>query len=246
MLAAGVAGRHRGAAAMSLRVDHVSFSWRYRGGVRSAVKDVSAVFEAGTAHVICGPSGSGKSSLSYLLAGMLPPERGMVLLNGQAVGEQQGEIAYVFQFPESIYFEDSVQAELEHWTGNGAALKADYFAQLGIPFAAIAQKHPYHLSAGYGRLVAIALQLAREPKLLVLDEPTIGLDWDYNRRMVTLLREWVNPERILVVVTHDLDLMRGLGGRAWVMAGGELAWSGETADLLAQPELLSAYGLETS
>ncbi len=179
---------------MNLRADNVSYTWRYRGGVRSAVNGVSAEFAPGTAHVICGPSGSGKSSLSYLLAGMLPPEQGTVLLNGHAVSEQRGEIAYVFQFPESIYFEDSVRAELEHWTGNDATLKTDYFAQLGIPFAAIAAKHPYHLSAGYGRLAAIALQLAREPKLLVLDEPTIGLDWDYHRRMVTLLRRWVNSE----------------------------------------------------
>jgi energy-coupling factor transport system ATP-binding protein len=229
---------------VTLRADNVSYTWRFRGGVRRAVNMVSAEFAPGMAHVICGPSGSGKSSLSYLLAGMLPPDEGRVLMDDQTVSERRGEIAYVFQFPESIYFEDSVRQELERWTRNGAALKADYFARLGIPFEAIAEKHPYHLSAGYGRLAAIALQLAREPKLLVLDEPTIGLDWEYHQRMVTLLREWVNPERMLVVVTHDLDLMRGLEGRAWVMAGGELAWSGATAELLARQELLLAYGLE--
>jgi energy-coupling factor transport system ATP-binding protein len=230
---------------VSLHADNVSYTWRFRGGTRSAVRNVSAEFTAGTAHAICGPSGSGKSTLSYLLAGMLPPERGAVRWDGRAASERRGEIAYVFQFPESIYFEDSVRAELEHWAGNGAALKAEIFDTLGIPFAAIAEQHPYHLSAGYGRLVAIALQLAREPKLLVLDEPTIGLDWEYHARMVTLLRDWVNAERTLVVVTHDLDLMRGLGGRTWVMAGGELAWQGETTALLARQDWMIAYGLET-
>ncbi|MBU0509658.1 energy-coupling factor ABC transporter ATP-binding protein [bacterium] len=223
----------------------LSYAWHLRREVVPALRDFGATFECGVPHLICGPSGSGKTTLSLLLAGLLKPDSGSVSLDGTPVSERRSETAYVFQFPENIFFEDSVRIEFAQVVGpsrNGTAVS--YLERIGIPFPQIADTHPFHLSEGYGRLVATVLQVAREPQVLVLDEPTIGLDWHFHERMIDLVRQCVQPDRILIIVTHDVDFMRDIGGRARVLVEGRLAWSGETSDLLAQPPLLRQFGLK--
>jgi energy-coupling factor transporter ATP-binding protein EcfA2 len=229
---------------MSLIAENLSFTYSFRGGECTAVREISAEFAPGIPHLICGPSGSGKSTLSLLLAGLLTPSGGEVKLNGEDLAAQRSRIAFVFQFAETIFFEDSVREELKQWMGSNADHDPSVFGQLGIDYSGIADTHPFHLSQGMSRLTAIALQVARSPQLLLLDEPTIGLDPDHERCVIELLRNWISPQRILIVVTHDLDVMRKLGGQAWVLKGGELVWSGETAILIQNHELLKSYGLE--
>jgi energy-coupling factor transporter ATP-binding protein EcfA2 len=228
---------------MRLEVKNASYTWHFRGGTNAAVQNVTAAFESGVMHAICGPSGSGKSTLAMLMAGLLEPDSGEVTADGSPFSSQRSKLAFVFQFPESIFFEDSVREELVQITGDGT--NADrWFCELGISLADVLDKHPFHLSEGYARMVAVALQLSREPTVLILDEPTIGLDWHFHQCMVKALKNWLSPGRILVVVTHDLDLMRDLGGSAWVMSEGGLAWHGSTEELLNDPPRLEQYGLQ--
>ena len=228
----------------ALSAEHIDYTWRFRGGNIKALDSVSVQFPSGTPHIICGPSGSGKTTLALALAGLIKTEGGAIFLEDSPMDRSLGEIAYVFQFAENIFFEDSVANELREIAGvhrNGSA--AAYLSELGIALDDIRDAHPFHLSEGYSRLVAIALQLAREPRVLILDEPTIGLDWRHQARLIRLLKRWVTDDRILVIIAHDVELMREIGGSAWVLVEGRLAWSGETDALLASPELVESFSL---
>ena len=229
----------------TLVADNLHYAWRLPRDVVPAIGGVSAEFRAGVPHVICGPSGSGKTTLSLLLTGQFPPDGGNVLLDDCPISRCRHEAAYVFQFPENIFFEDTVARELQQITGSSRNRLAEkYLEKLDICFDDVAEKHPFHLSAGYGRLIATVLQVAREPRVLVVDEPTIGLDCHFHRRMIGLLRECAMTDRVVIVVTHDAELMRELGGRAWVLSEGKLVWSGDTHELLGQPQRLEQFGLD--
>jgi energy-coupling factor transporter ATP-binding protein EcfA2 len=227
---------------MVLAARHLDFAWHGNEGEVKAVSGFSAEFPGGIPHFICGPSGSGKTTLGYLLSGLTTPDSGNVSLQADAAGERSS-VAYVFQFAEDLFFEDTVAAELKQIAGGKEARAREVFEQLGISLSEILASQPHRLSAGYARLVAVALQMARDPQVLILDEPTIGLDWRFHRSMTAALRDWLSPSRILIVITHDLDLMRDLGGQAWVISGGRLAWSGEVAALLTDTSLLEQFAL---
>lgn len=225
-----------------LSARNLEYAWRDRDGERPAVRGFSAEFPSGVPHFICGPSGSGKTTLGYLLSGLAAPDSGVVSLTETPPGERN-RIAYVFQFAEDIFFEDTVAGELKQIAGGHEEHASQVYAQLGIDVDDLLSLPPHRLSAGYARLVAVGLQMAREPQVLILDEPTIGLDWRFHRRMTQALRDWVSPSRIHIVITHDLDLMSELGGLAWVVSDGRLAWSGEVRSLLADTLLLEKFAL---
>lgn len=229
----------------TLSVTDLHYAWRLPRGHVPAIVGVNANFIAGVPHLICGPSGSGKTTLSLLLAGLLEPDSGTVLLDETPVSQCRNEAAYLFQFPENLFFEETVAREFRQITGtsrNGSVER--YLGRLGIRFEEVAEIHPFHLSAGYGRLIATVLQVARKSRILVADEPTIGLDCRFHRRMIELLRECVQSDRVLIIVTHDAELIHDLGGRVWVLSEGRLVWSGDAPALLSQPQQLEQFGLE--
>lgn len=227
---------------MRLIARNVGFTWD-TAAAGAALSSFSGEFSAGIPQFICGPTGSGKTTLSLLLSGLLKPQTGEIIKAAHAAA-QPGCTAYVFQFPERIFFADTVAQELDQIAGSDGAQRARLSLNaLGIDFDGIAGLHPFHLSGGYGRIVALVMQMAREPDILIVDEPTIALDWQFHARVTALLRDWLSPARILVAVTHDLDFMRALPGQAWVLAAGGLAWTGATADLLNRDDLLQSYGL---
>ena len=153
-------------------------------------------------------------------------------------------MAYLFQFPEAIFFTESVEKELDAICST--CDEEDWeltFRNFGVSLPEIRHRHPFALSEGYARLTALAMQLARKPSVLILDEPTIGLDWKHQERVIHGLKDWMTPERLLITITHDLDLLSELRGSAWVSAEGQLAWSGPTTDLLSNDSLMRQSAL---
>lgn len=225
-----------------LVLDRVQFSYQVQDARVRALRDISLTLRPGNSYLLCGQSGSGKSTLGLLLAGLLPPEHGSLRWTPAAAGEPV--TAYVFQFPEQLFFCDSVRDEFrevarrDDWSSLQPLL-----ARFGLNDEHLLAQHPYLLSMGYARLTAIALQAAREPDLLIMDEPTIGLDDHHTRIVTTFLQSWPTADRILITITHDLDLIRAIGGTCLILRDGALVWSGPHTELLNQPDQLLQFGL---
>ena len=227
-----------------LRAEHVGYVWQSLRESRRAITDVTAEFPTGQTHFICGPSGAGKSTLGLLLSGLMIPTEGTVLWQDKALSAQRRRIAYAFQFPETIFFADTVREELREICNQMPDdEQPPAFEALGISYSELKERHPHLLSEGFARLTALALQMSRDPDLLILDEPTIGLDWKHQAQVISALRDFIKPEKTLIVISHDTELIEALGGTTWIIVDGALAWHGPTDKLLGDPELMKQASL---
>lgn len=214
----------------------------YPQATQHALADVSLTVERGTSYLLCGPTGSGKSTLAQLIAGLIHPTTGRITYDPNPCDPLR-ESGMVFQFPEHLFFRDSVAEEFKFLAPvpDSQTVQA-LFTRLGLDYAALASMHPAQLSFGTARLVALCLQFARKPSLLILDEPTIGLDDGHWNKVLALLREAMNPQQILMVITHDLHLMRAISGHVFLMNNGRLRWRGPAEQLLSDASLMQAAG----
>jgi energy-coupling factor transport system ATP-binding protein len=226
-----------------ISVENVSFVWSYRGGRTTALDKVSCIFDDNDKiHFICGPSGSGKSTLALAISGLIRPGAGSIVINGKQLSGISPDSAYVFQFPENLFMSDSLSEEFES-LGSHAELAKQLAADLNIDWEKYKDTVPQFLPDGIGRLAAIALQAAREPHILILDEPTVGLDFWHRARLTKFLHKRLDNECETIIITHDLRLMRDLGGRTLLMKSGRAEWQGLTGDLLANSGLMKQYAL---
>ncbi len=173
--------------------------------------------------LVIGPSGSGKTTLLEILSGLAYPTQGVVRWREQVlIPEALQQLAgLVFQFPERHFCGHTVLEELR--LGH-PELSLDRIHQalqsvgLGdIPLKA----QPHTLSGGQQRRLALAVQLIRQPYLLLLDEPTAGLDWSMRQQVISLLGQ-LKQEWSLLVVSHDGDELMGLADRVWQLQRGRL------------------------
>ncbi|MFN3360719.1 MAG: ABC transporter ATP-binding protein [Pseudanabaenaceae cyanobacterium] len=171
--------------------------------------------------IIVGPSGSGKSTLLEILAGFAQWQAGSIYWHSEELlPEQLGQICgLVFQFPERHFCGSTVLEELRlghprlsHEEIQGA-LGAVGLGDVNLDTA------PQSLSGGQQRRLALAVQLIRHPSVLLLDEPTAGLDWSMRRQIVQLLTQ-LKQEWMLLVVTHEPEELLPIADRAWQIRGG--------------------------
>lgn len=231
-----------------IEIRNVSFA--YPDGTR-ALMDLSFAVPRGGRVGLVGANGAGKSTLLMLLAGLLFPDLGEVVIGGLVLGkrtlaEARRRIGYVFQDSDDQLFMPTVAEDVAFGPRNLGLPGADVDARVrraldqveALPLAA---KPPHALSAGEKRRVAIATALAMEPALLVLDEPTAGLDPRSRRHLIRLLQQ---VDRTRIIATHDLDLVLDLCPRTLVLHEGALRADGPTLPLFQDPELLAACHLE--
>lgn len=220
-----------------------------------ALSGLSLAIASGERLGIVGPVGAGKSSLLGVLAGLVAPDRGQVLHDGQEVGAGKsaapGKVGLALQSPERCLFGRTVLEDVafaprqagvtaeEAGRRAGAALAA-----VGLPAAAFGGRSPFSLSTGEQRRAALAGVLAMEPKALLLDEPTAFLDpasrSDLTGRLLRLNRE---QGITLVVVSHDMDEIARLAGRVVVIDEGGVAAEGPASDVLGDASLLVRHSL---
>jgi len=200
------------------------------------VSDVDASFEAGSFTAITGPSGSGKSSLLYLLGLLDPPTRGDVLIEGVSTrpldNEARGRIrlkhfGFVFQFHfllRELSVLDNVTLPMRQLGRlSTAATRARAFDLLSsLDMAAEARKAPEELSGGQRQRVAIARALANDPRFVLADEPTGALDTKNGAAVFAIFRRLADESRTVIVVTHDEGLAR-LTQRAIHIVDGRVA-----------------------
>jgi energy-coupling factor transport system ATP-binding protein len=173
--------------------------------------------------LIIGPSGSGKSTLLEILSGLAEPTSGAVFWREQElISEQLQQLAgLVFQFPERHFCGGTILEELRLGHPElGTERVRNALSEVGLEHLSLSAP-PHALSGGQQRRLALAVQLIRQPNLLLLDEPTAGLDWSMRRQLVSLLAK-LKQDWTLLVVTHDAGDMLAIADRCWTLNHGEL------------------------
>jgi energy-coupling factor transport system ATP-binding protein len=173
--------------------------------------------------LVAGRSGSGKTTLLEVISGLAEADSGRILWNGEALSSRQRRwlCGLVFQFPERHFLGLTVAQELKLGQRRlGSERIAEVLEQVGLG-ALPMQQAPERLSGGQQRRLALAVQLLRDPRLLLLDEPTAGLDWTVRDEVLQLLGDLAR-QRALLVVTHEPELFRGVIDRGWLLQGGAL------------------------
>ena len=225
---------------------------------RSAVEDMSFEVYEGEFLGIIGHTGSGKSTLIQHLNGLLKPTEGQILLGGRDIWAEPKKIrdvrfrvGLVFQYPEYQLFEETVYKdiafgptnqgktgeELDHCVRESARLVGVRDDQL--------EKSPFELSGGQKRRVALAGVLAMEPEVLILDEPTAGLDPAGRENLMANIRDYHrNKGNTIILVSHSMDEIAQNVDRILVLKDAHILMSGVPAEVFARGEELISAGLD--
>ncbi len=231
---------------MRIEVNHLSCSYpeTAKRSVR-ALEDVSFTIEAGEFVGVMGRTGCGKSTLIQLIAGLLPPTEGEILIDGESIFSPRYDrarlrelVGVVFQNPEYQLFETTVEKDVAFSLKHQKLSKAEKQSRvqwalevMGFDFEAIRQKSPLALSGGEKRRVAIAGVLAAKPKLLIFDEPIAGLD-PLGREAFLHLAKTLNRFGVtILMVSHQADALCECAGRILVLEDGRLAADGPPEEI---------------
>ena len=222
-----------------------------------ALKDVSFCVNRGEFIGIIGHTGSGKSTLMQQLNGLLKPTSGQILLDGQDIWSDKKltrqarfRVGLVFQYPEYQLFEETVYKDIAFGPKNMGLSPEEIdrrvresAAIVGLTEAQL-QVSPFDLSGGQKRRVAIAGVIAMEPEILILDEPTAGLDPKGREEILKNIEDYRKKHNATVMmVSHSMDDVARLTDRLLVMNGSELAMDGTPAEVFARAEELVEMGL---
>ena len=197
---------------------------------RRALQGVDLDLRRGEGIVVTGDNGSGKSTLAWMLAGLLVPTEGEVLIEGRPVVAGAGAVGISFQHARLQLIRPTVLADVAYGADEERATAA--LRSVGLDPVTMGPRRVDELSGGEQRRVALAGLLVRDPVLLVLDEPYAGLDDEARAGLATILARLRDErEMATVVVSHDLDNAELLGGRFVTLEAGRVvaersAWSG--------------------
>lgn len=223
-----------------------------------ALEDVSLEIQRGSCAAIIGITGSGKSTLVQHFNGLLRPTSGRVIVNGVNVGEKEidlvrlrQQVGMLFQFPEMQLFERTVYADVAFGPRRMKLGRHEVRARVqhaldtvGLPHTEFAQRSPFELSGGQKRRAALAGVLAMHPTILILDEPTVGLDAEGREEFYSYLRRVRQEEAVtIILVSHDMAEVAALADKLFVLHNGRMAMQGEPRGIFAQGELLRQWGL---
>ena len=244
---------------MSIIADHLSYV--YSGGTAYEVKaldDVSFKIEDGEYVGLLGHTGSGKSTLVQLLDGLLTPSSGTVYIDGEDIFDRdyqlkslRGKVGIVFQYPEYQLFEADVFTDVCFGPKNLGLTQSEVelrayeaLKQVGLKDEAFYQS-PFDLSGGEKRRVAIAGVLAMKPKVLILDEPTAGLD-PAGRKWILELVARLRKENgmTIILVSHSMDDLAENAHRLMVMDSGRLVMDGNPVEVFRHYRELKEMGLD--
>lgn len=211
-----------------------------------ALDELSFSINQGEIIGIIGPSGSGKSCLLRCLAGVLTPISGLILYDGQKQAPR--EIGLIIQEPEVQFFNETIYQEIAFALENRGISKAeiDKIVRLALQktgFQGEIHQSPFNLSGGEQRRVAIASILALDPQVLLLDEPTVGLDFDGLEMISQIIKGFRKEHKLVLIVSHDLDFLYRLVDRYLVLDKGKLVADFTKIDYDRNIQLFTKLGL---
>ena len=232
---------------MGIALENVSFTYQEGTPLAStALSDVSLTIEDGSYTALIGHTGSGKSTILQLLNGLLVPSQGTVRVfdtlitsnsKNKDIRQIRKQVGLVFQFAENQIFEETVLKDVAFGPQNFGVSEEDAeqiarekLALVGID-ESLFNRSPFELSGGQMRRVAIAGILAMEPAILVLDEPTAGLDPLGRKELMNLFKKLHQSGMTIVLVTHLMDDVAEYANQVYVMEKGRLVKFGKPSDV---------------
>lgn len=242
-----------------LKVEGLTFAYPKNGPmVRTAVNNVSFSLNKGETLGIIGHTGSGKSTLVQTLNGLIKPESGTVFLDKESIWANPKEISkirfkvgLVFQYPEYQLFEETVYKDISFGPANMCLSEKEidirvkkYSKLLGLDETYL-ERSPFDLSGGEKRRVALAGILAMEPEILVLDEPTAGLDPVGREKLFEAIYEYkYTRNATVIIVSHSMEDLARLCDMLLVMEKGEAKMFGTVAEIFSKDKELTQMGLD--
>ncbi len=228
-----------------LEIEAVRFA--YPEGPR-VLDEISLTIVAGQFIAIVGQNGSGKTTLAKMAVGLLAPDSGRVLLEGRdrtklRPAETAREIGYVFQNPDHQIFADTVEAEVKFGPRNFGLDDGEVESRCAEVLAAVGLENeratdPFLLGKGQRQRLAVASVLALRPRLLILDEPTTGLDYREQRKMMKLVSDLNAAGVAIVMITHTPWLVAEYARRVILMRAGRKLFDGPVREFFIQDDLL--------
>ena len=253
---------------MQISLKNVSYTYNYKTPyAREVLKDINLNIEEGSYTVIIGKTGSGKSTLIEHINGLLLPTHGEVLVNNVLITNPKSkkekrelakklkvlrqDVAVLFQFSEQQLFETSVLkdiifAPLNYGISEERAIsKAKELIKLVGLDKSYLDKSPFELSGGEMRKVALCGVLALEPKVLILDEPTVALDYKSREEIMTMVKKLKDELNMtIVLISHNMNYVLGYADKVFVLKNGKINFEGTVEELFADEKLLKENSLE--
>jgi len=242
---------------MKIKFRNVCYSYKLPQTIQ-VLSDINLEIISGEFIGIVGPTGSGKTTLLQHFTGLLKPTSGTVCIDDKNIWSKDFDLrelrkrtGLVFQFPESQLFEDTVFAdvafaphcqklsndEVIHRVKNALKL-------VGMEFERIGNRSPYHLSVGEMRRVALAGVLAMAPEMLILDEPTAGLDSSGVELITKILKRLTNEGIGIILISHNMDLIFQLSSRIMILNKGNIIYDGDKKSIFNSRQLFRQAKLE--
>ena len=253
---------------MQISLKDVSYTYNYKTPyAREVLKDINLNVEEGSYTVIIGKTGSGKSTLIEHINGLLLPTQGEVLVNNVLITNPKSkkekrelakklkvlrqDVAVLFQFSEQQLFETSVLkdiifAPLNYGISEERAIsKAKELIKLVGLDESYLDKSPFELSGGEMRKVALCGVLALEPKVLILDEPTVALDYKSREEIMTMVKKLKDELNMtIVLISHNMNYVLEYADKVFVLKKGKINFEGMVEELFADETLLKENSLE--
>lgn len=229
-----------------IELEHVSFAYPAQG---PTVRDLSFRIESGEFVAILGANGAGKTTTVRLIDGLVRPTSGRVLIDGidtahSSVSERARRVGFLFQNPDRQICKNTVREEILFGlrTVRGEESAEAHEARLSQvlrEFSFTGEEEPFSLSRGQRQRVALASILAAEPSVLILDEPTTGLDYRECCHIMDQIQAMNRRQQVTVImVCHDMEIVSDYASRALVMAGGELLADGPVREIFRDRDLM--------
>ena len=253
---------------MQISLKNVSYTYNYKTPyAREVLKDINLNVEEGSYTVIIGKTGSGKSTLIEHINGLLLPTHGEVLVNNVLITNPKSkkekrelakklkllrqDVAVLFQFSEQQLFETSVLkdiifAPLNYGISEERAIsKAKELIKLVGLDESYLDKSPFELSGGEMRKVALCGVLALEPKVLILDESTVALDYKSREEIMTMVKKLKDELNMtIVLISHNMNYVLEYADKVFVLKNGKINFEGTVEELFADEKLLKENSLE--
>jgi energy-coupling factor transport system ATP-binding protein len=218
-----------------------------------ALKGVTVTIRDGEFVAIMGQNGAGKTTLVKHFNGLLKPTRGQVLVNGVdvtkvSVASLARNVGFVFQNPDHQLFSETVEEEISFALKNFGFEEAVVETRVtwALNLLALTQYRktsPFMLSGGERKRVALASVLAWNPDILILDEPTIGQDYQQKEKLRQFIMQMKTQGKAVIIVTHDVEFVAECSPRVLLMREGKIIADGEATKILTDPEILSAASI---